>query len=72
MADSVEAASRSLSRPDEDSINNLVEKIIDKQLETGQFSNADITLNDISRAKKILKKMLQNIYHARIAYPEVK
>jgi putative nucleotidyltransferase with HDIG domain len=72
MADSVEAASRSLSRPDEDSINKLVESIIDKQMETGQFSNADITLSDISRAKKILKKMLQNIYHARIAYPEVK
>jgi putative nucleotidyltransferase with HDIG domain len=71
MADSVEAASRSLPRPDENSINNLVENIIDKQLETGQFSNADITLSDISQAKKILKKMLLNIYHARIAYPEV-
>jgi putative nucleotidyltransferase with HDIG domain len=71
MADSVEAASRSLPRPDEDSINNLVENIIDKQLETGQFSNADITLSDISQAKKILKNNLLNIYHARIAYPEV-
>ncbi len=72
MADSVEAASRSLPRPDEENINRLVETIIDKQLEHGQFSNADITLSDISRAKKILKNKLLNIYHARIAYPEVK
>ena len=72
MADSVEAASRSLPRPDEESINNLVEHIIDKQLEYGQFSNADITLSDITQAKKILKNKLLNIYHARIAYPEVK
>jgi putative nucleotidyltransferase with HDIG domain len=72
MADSVEAASRSLPRPDEENINNLVEYIIDKQTETGQFSNANITLRDISRAKKILKNKLLNIYHARIAYPEVK
>lgn len=72
MADSVEAASRSLPRPDEDNINRLVESIIEKQLETGQFDNANISLRDISKTKKILKSKLLNIYHARIAYPEVK
>lgn len=72
MADSVEAASRSLPRPDEENINMLVESVIDKQIETGQFSNANITLRDITQAKKILKNKLLNIYHARIAYPEVK
>jgi len=72
MADSVEAASRSLERADEENINNLVESVIDKQIETGQFSNANITLRDISQAKKILKNKLLNIYHARIAYPEVR
>jgi putative nucleotidyltransferase with HDIG domain len=70
MADSVEAASRSLKTPDAERIDQLVEKIINKQLETGQFSNADITLRDINRIKKIFKKKLMTIYHVRIEYPE--
>jgi hypothetical protein len=47
-----------------------VDKIIDRQMETGQFTNADITLKDISRIKKIFKKKLMTIYHVRIEYPE--
>lgn len=70
MADSVEAASRSLHKPTEETLNNLVDNIINKQVDTGQFINSDITLRDISRSRKILKKMLQNIYHIRIEYPE--
>jgi cyclic-di-AMP phosphodiesterase PgpH len=70
MADSVEAASRSLKRPDEEAINNLVEGIITRQVETDQFINSDITLRDITTIKKILKKKMKNIYHVRIAYPE--
>lgn len=70
MADSVEAASRSLNKPDHEKIDKLVEGIIDHQMETGQFENADITLREIKEIKKILKKMLMNIYHVRIQYPE--
>jgi len=70
MADSVEAASRSLTKPDDTSINELVERIITRQLESEQFSNADLTLRDISKVKEIFKKSLQNIYHVRISYPE--
>jgi len=70
MADSVEAASRSLKNPDEQSINNLVEKIIDNQIEQKQFVNSDITFRDITTIKKILKKQLMNIYHLRVEYPE--
>jgi hypothetical protein len=70
MADSVEAASRSLDIPDEKSIDKLVEGIISKQVETDQFINSDITLRDITTVKKILKEKLKNIYHVRIAYPE--
>ncbi len=70
MADSVEAASRSLSKPDHDSIDKLVEGIIDHQMESGQFENAEITLREIKDIKKIFKKMLMNIYHVRIQYPE--
>lgn len=70
MADSVEAASRSLARPDDSAINDLVERIINRQIESDQFSNANLTLRDITRVKEIFKKNLQNIYHVRISYPE--
>jgi len=71
MADSVEAASRSLKKPDEEKINNLVESIVNKQLETDQFINSDITLRDITRVKKVIKNKLINVLHVRIAYPEM-
>ncbi len=71
MADSVEAASRSLGRPDDKQISNLVDKIIDTQLQEKQFDNADITLKDITTVKHIFKKMLLNIYHVRVAYPSL-
>ena len=70
MADSVEAASRSLTKQDDASISELVERIITRQLESEQFSNADLTLRDITQVKEIFKKSLQNIYHIRISYPE--
>ncbi len=69
MADSVEAASRSLGKPDEKTISQLVDGIIDGQLKEKQFDNANITLKDISTVKNILKRMLLNIYHVRVAYP---
>ncbi len=70
MADSVEAASRSLAKPNHENIDKLVEGIIDHQMSTGQFENADITLREIKEIKKTFKKMLMNIYHVRIQYPE--
>jgi hypothetical protein len=70
MADAVEAASRSLKEHSIQNLDGLVDKIIDRQMETGQFTNADITLKDISRIKKIFKKKLMTIYHVRIEYPE--
>ena len=70
MADSVEAASRSIANPDEKCINEMVEKIINRQLEHEQFSDASLTLQDISKVKEIFKKKLMTIYHARISYPE--
>jgi putative nucleotidyltransferase with HDIG domain len=68
MADSVEAASRSLSKKDPESIEKLVDSIIDYQIKEEQFINADITFKDITQIKKIFKKKLQNIYHTRIEY----
>ncbi len=70
MADSVEAASRSLKEHTEESIGELVDAIIDKQITHHQFINANITLRDIQHIKQLYKKKLGSIYHIRIAYPK--
>jgi putative nucleotidyltransferase with HDIG domain len=70
MADSVEATSRSLKDVTSEKIDTMVEEIINQQIADNQFINADITFKDISRIKKILKKMLMNIYHVRMEYPK--
>jgi putative nucleotidyltransferase with HDIG domain len=69
MADSVEAASRSLKKYDAETIDNLVESIINKQIAENQFINSDITFKNINTIKKIFKKKLMNIYHVRVEYP---
>lgn len=69
IADGVEAASRSLKKHDALSINDLVDSIIEYKIANNQFINSDITFKDITTIKKIFKKRLMNIYHARIEYP---
>ena len=68
LADSVEAASRSLKDPDAISISDLVERIIDYKLDQDQLTNSNITLKDIDTIKLIFKTMLMGIYHVRIDY----
>jgi putative nucleotidyltransferase with HDIG domain len=70
MADSTEAAARSLKEKTGEQISALVENIIEAQLHAGQFNLADITLREIDEVKAVFKQLLSNIYHARIAYPE--
>ena len=70
MCDAVEAASKSIKNPTAIAFDNLVEKIVNKQMEDGQFMNADITFKELQTIKKVLKKKLKNIYHLRIEYPE--
>lgn len=72
MCDAVEAASRSLTDITEESLSNLVDKIIDGQLADGHFKEAPITFQDIENAKEVLKNKLRTIYHTRIQYPELK
>ena len=69
MADSVEAASRSLKDKNSDNICILVNKIVQDQMKEGQFDNASITLKEINTIKKVFIKKLLNIYHLRIEYP---
>jgi hypothetical protein len=70
MSDSVEAASRSLKHYDADSLEKLVDRVIDSQIAQNQFANADITFKNITVIKRIFKKKLSNIYHLRIEYPQ--
>ena len=68
MADSVEAAARSLKQPTAENIDRLVEGIINQQIDENQFVNADITLKGITQIKKLYKKKLQSIHHVRVEY----
>lgn len=72
MADSVEAASRSLPEYTEESISTLVDKIIDTQVSEGYFKECPITFKDIATVKALFKEKLKTIYHTRISYPELR
>ncbi len=68
LADSVEAASRSLKEPDAGSISDLVDRIVNYKLNQNQLKDSDITLKEIETIKTIFKRMLMSIYHVRIDY----
>lgn len=70
MCDSVEASSRSLKEFTEESISELVNRIVDGQVAAGYFKECPITFRDIADAKRVLVESLKTIYHTRIAYPE--
>jgi len=70
MCDGVEAASKSLNKPDFTKINEFVNNIISKQINSGQFINANITFKEIEVIKKVLINKLINIFHIRIEYPQ--
>ena len=71
MTDAVEAASRSLDEYNDETIRNLVNKLIDSQVSCGFFTECPITFRDITIAKQVLVERLKNIYHTRIKYPEL-
>ena len=70
MCDAAEAASKSLKNPTAQSINDLIDKIVSKQVSNNQFVNSDITFREINIIRKVIKKKLMNIYHLRVEYHE--
>lgn len=72
LADSVEAAVRSINEPNQDKIQNMVNSIVKSRLDDGQLDNSDLTLMDINKIKKAFLKVFTGIYHQRIEYPEDK
>ncbi|QUB75290.1 MULTISPECIES: HDIG domain-containing metalloprotein [Prevotella] len=72
MSDTVEAASRSLQEYTEESISELVNRLIDGQVADGNFTDCPITFRDITAAKTVLIERLKSMYHTRIQYPQLK
>ena len=70
MADSVEAASKSLKSPDVNQLQEFIDKIIGGKMKEKQFNASNITLSEIEKVKKVLFKKLINVYQLRIEYPE--
>lgn len=70
LCDTLEAASRSLKDYSQESIAELVDRIVDSKMKDGQFSDADISLKEINVVSRVLKEYLQQVYHARVAYPK--
>lgn len=70
ICDAAEAASKSLKNPTAQSIDELINKIVEKQKSENQFINSDITFKQIEKIKKVIKNKLMNIYHLRVEYPE--
>jgi len=71
LADSVEAAVRSMTDPTKKNIENLIRKITDDKLETGQLNKCDLTFNDIERINSVFLSTLMGIFHERIEYPDI-
>ncbi len=70
IADSVEAAVRSMNHPTPEQINNLVQSIIKDRLQDGQFSECNLTFKELQIVGKTLCETLNGIFHSRIKYPE--
>ncbi len=70
LADSVEAAIRSIQEPNQEKIESLIEKIMQGKLQDGQLDESHLTLKEIQRIKKVFISTLLGIYHERIEYPE--
>ncbi len=70
ICDAAEAASKSLKQPTAQSIDDLINKIVEKQKSDNQFINSNITFREIETIKKVVKRKLMNIYHLRVEYPE--
>ncbi|MFA9399353.1 MAG: HD family phosphohydrolase [Clostridiaceae bacterium] len=69
LADSIEAAVRSINAPTKGKIEEMVNNIIKDRLNDGQLDNCDLTLKDLNKIRKSFLKVLSGVYHQRIEYP---
>lgn len=72
MADSIEAACKSLKNPSEQDINDFVDKIVSGKIAHGQFSDCEMTFQEMETCKQVFKQIMKSVHHVRIEYPEDK
>ena len=70
LADTLEAASRSLKDPNESDIEELVEKLVNAKINNGQLDDCALTFGDVAKCKEVFKKQLKSVLHVRVEYPE--
>jgi membrane-associated HD superfamily phosphohydrolase len=70
LADTIEAAARSLKNPNQSQIDNLVEDLTKKKIESGQLNESELSIQELSQCKTVFKQLLKSIYHPRIEYPK--
>ena len=70
MADSVEAACKSLKNPTGEELNDLINKIINGKIQNGQFEQSELTFQELEACKSVFKQMMKSVHHGRIKYPE--
>ena len=70
LCDSVEAASRSLKEYSQENVSELVDKIVGGKMADRQLSEAEISLSELNIVKDVMKNHIQQMYHARVAYPK--
>ncbi len=72
LADTIEAASKSLKQPDEKSIKDLIDKLITQKIQDGQLKDSPLSYKELEMCRASFNTTLQSIYHVRIAYPDAK
>ncbi len=72
MADTIEAACKSLKNPSEEQINEMIDKLVSNKINQGQMEDAKISFRELELCKKEFKKVMKSVHHARIEYPEEK
>jgi hypothetical protein len=70
MADSIEAACKSLKQPTGENLSALIDKIIAGKIQHGQFENSDLTFEELNTCKEVFKQLMKSVHHGRIEYPE--
>ncbi len=70
MADSIEAACKSLKEPTEDNLNELIDKIVGGKITGGQFQHSKLTFEELEDCKRVFKQLMKSVHHVRIEYPE--
>lgn len=72
MSDAVEASTRSLPEKSQQALSDMIDRVIEHQLSSGQLDNADITLKEINIIREAFKKFMRGVYHVRVSYPEAR